>query len=172
MLTSKQTNKGFNHMKKNIYSSSARGIVTSLFVATLAAGSFSQTALAKDETVEKITKNGKTVYKKKASTAKKAEAKQSKPKVVLYFAPGCMECVDAVQTIFDHDTNFTRKGVEQRVAYKSELIKLTGSAKTPVLFINGKEIRNISPSVIKSELKKAGAKRKPKVKPQVHDENS
>ena len=126
-------------------------------------------AIAKNNDFEKVIENGKTIYKKKAEASRTNNNKQKikeKVKVDMYLSHDCKKkCVNAMLQILDYDnTLFLRKNIHKNFKFKKELIKLSGNDKTPKIFINGKEMKNISPAVIEFELRKAGAKRKPPIK--------
>jgi len=133
----------------------------SFTLAALTIGIASPLAFAQNNDFEKVIENGKTVYKKKANKAGSKQRKNQKVKVDMYLSLGCKKCVPAIMTILDHDTTFLRKNIDQKTQFKKELIKLTGNTKTPIIFIDGKEIQSLSPAVIEFELRKAGARRKP-----------
>lgn len=134
------------------------------FMAIALIGLLLTPALAQSNNYEKVIENGKTIYKKKANSKVVAKPKlntNEKVKVDMYYSTGCKKCVPSIMTILDYDVTFLRKNIVQKKQFKKELFKRTGSEKTPVIFINNKEIRSLSPSIIKTELRKTGAQRKP-----------
>lgn len=146
-----------------------RRLTKARFIASIAFGILtisvnSHLAFAKDNDFEKVTENGKTVYKKKAGSISSKKNNAQKVKVDMYLSTGCSKCVSMITTTLAYDTIFLRKFIDKKSRFKKELIKLSGDTKTPAMFINGKKIQNLSPAVIEFELRKAGAKLKPPIK--------
>lgn len=139
-----------------------------LISTVLALSMVSPVVFAKNDNFEKVIKDGKAVYQKKANAKIDTSDSDTKQEVSvdMYLSKGCKKCFPAIMKILSYDTTFKRKNIDKKVRYKKELIKLAGDAKTPKIFINGKEIQTLSTAVIEFELRKAGAKLKPAIKPQ------
>lgn len=140
--------------------------------AVLALSMASTNAFAKNDNFEKVIKDGKTVYQKKASAKTRNSEIKQKVKVDMYLSTGCKKCVPAIMKILSYDTTFRRKNIDKKMSHKKELIKLAGDAKTPKIFINGKEIQTLSTAVIELELRNAGAKLKPEIKSSASESKS
>ena len=137
-------------------------IMSTIVFSIITISTMSQTAFAQSDGFEKVIENGKTVYKKKTGSVEKRRSFK-KVNLNFYVPKRCNECLPAIRIISKYDINYAPKNIKEK-KFRDELIKLSGDAKAPKIFIDGKEIQNISPTVIENELIKAGAKRKTRTK--------
>ena len=133
--------------------------ISTIVISAIALNTPAQTAFAQSDSFEKVIENGKAVYKKKAGTIEKRKVGE-KVNLNFYLPKRCNECLPAIRVISQYDINYAPKNIAKEKKFRDELIKLSGDDKAPKIFIDGKEIQSISPTVIKNELIKAGATRK------------